>query len=770
MERPVDDDRAHTQHRPVPAPDMGAHLQMSVEVSSDAIIGADRRGAVIAWNPAAERLFRHTAREAIGQPLTSLIAPHAPDAEPLIAQALSGQEVRNERISLIGQTGATQRSLSIFVMHDANGAVNVLSVVIQSPDASHSEAPAAPAGPSLRSVMDRLPVAVFLIAPDERQTRLYASPAITAITGYSPQEFLMQSRQPGWHWTDAVHPLDRARVAAEDAQSIAYGESFQMEYRFVRKDGSVAWVRDIGIPIRDDGGEITNWMGVLLDITDEMEAARRQSHLAAIVEAAGDGILSVGRDGIIFSWNKGAERIYGYPAEEVLGQPVSMLWPPERASQIVNEIAPVWNGAVLNHYETVRMTKDGRRIPVSLSVFPIRNADGDIVATSSITHDLSPLRQAEAAERLRNRAMDAAQNGIVITDPTLPGHPIVDINPAFTRLTGYSREEVIGRNSRFLQGPDTDPEAVRRLQEAVAEGRDTTLTILAYRKDGTPFWNNLSLAAVYDANGELTHFVGELNDVTGRVHLEQELRAALAAAEAGNESKTLFLAMMSHELRTPLQSITGYADFLLDPRSEPLTEQQREDVLAISHGARRMQTLVGQLLELSRMDSGPLTIQHERVALKPIIDQVLRELAPQIAEKGLCVCSDVPVTTPDVAGDAGRIYQILSSLAGNAIKFTPRGSIQITVEPQGPEVAVHLRDTGVGIAAEQLHYIFEPFRQGHDGLTRPFEGAGLGLTVAERLARQMRGRITVQSEPGAGATFTVWLPRAVNQAPEAPGA
>jgi signal transduction histidine kinase len=247
------------------------------------------------------------------------------------------------------------------------------------------------------------------------------------------------------------------------------------------------------------------------------------------------------------------------------------------------------------------------------------------------------------------------------------------------------------------------------------------------------------------------------------------LRAALAAAEAGNESKALFLAMMSHELRTPLQSITGYADFVLDPRSDPLTRQQREDVLAISHGARRMQTLVGQLLELSRMDISPLTVHHERVALKPIIDQVLRELAPQMADKGLRALADVPADTPDVVGDTGRIHQILSSLAGNAVKFTHQGSIQITVQPQGDEVAIRVRDSGVGIAEEQLPYIFEPFRQGHDGLTRPYEGAGLGLTVAERLARQMHGRIAVQSEPGAGATFTVWLPAAANRAPDSPG-
>lgn len=774
MDCPVTNDRNLAGQRPMPAPDMQAHLEASVQAAADAIIGADRNGDVIAWNPAAERLFGRSVSEAIGQPLVSLITPYAPDAAPLISRALAGHDVRNERISHIAEPGsATQRSLSIFVSRDAHGAAHTLSVIVHSPAEHHMLNPPEPSSPtsatSFRSVVDRLPVAVFLLAPDARQTRLYVSPAVTQITGYSPEEFLRQSWRSDWDWTETVHPLDRARVAAEDARCVAAGEPFQMEYRQVRKDGSVGWIRDICVPMRSSSGAISNWMGVLLDITDEKEAARTQAHLAAIVEAAQDGILSVSWDGMIASWNQGAERIYGYSAEAAIGQPVTMLRPPEFADEIGDEIASVWNGAVVSHYETVRMARDGRRIPVSLSVFPIRDADGEIMATSSITHDLSPLRQAEAAERLRNRALSAARSGIVITDPTLPDHPIVDINPAFTRLTGYAREEVIGRNSRFLQGPDTDPEAVRRLDEAIVHGRDTNETLLSYRRDGTPFWNNLSLAAVHDASGALTHFVGILNDVTDRVQLEQELRSALAAAEAGNESKTLFLAMMSHELRTPLQSIIGYADFLLEARSDPLTWQQREDVVAISRGAHRMADLIEQLLELSRMEGGPPTFQQERVNLEPIIDTVVQELAPEMAAKGLRVSCDLPAPAPHVLGDARHIHQVLSSIVGNAVKFTPEGSIDIAVRRQDDEVAIHVRDTGIGIAEDQLPFIFEAFRQGQDGLNRPYEGAGLGLTIAQRLVQQMHGQIAVQSTPGVGSACTVWLPAADTLVGEPPG-
>ena len=762
MECPATPDREPATQRPVPAPDLYAHLEASVHAASDAIIGTDRNGNVIAWNPAAERLYGRSPGEAIGQPLTSFIAPRSPDAAPVIARALAGHDVPSTRIRHVAEAGIiSQQILSIAVGRDARGAVNTLSVTIHAPTEHHTivhPEQTSAAAMSFRSIVDRLPVAVFLVVPDARQTRLYVSPAVTTITGYTPDEFARQSLRPGWHWTDSVHPQDRARVAAEDAQGIAAGSTFQMEYRYIRKDGSVAWVRDICVPIHDDTGEIGTWLGMLLDITDEMEAARTRAHLAAIVEAAEDGILSVAEDGAIASWNEGAARIYGYSAEEAIGQPVAMLRPPESASEIGVKIAPVWDGAVLSRYETERMTRDGRRIPVSLSVFPIRNADGDIVATSSITHDLSALRQAEAGERLRIRALDAAQCGVVIMDATLPEHLVVDVNPAFSTLTGYARDDVLGRNCGFLQGPDTDPEVVTRLSAAISQGRDTNETLLSYRRDGTTFWNNLSLAAVHDVSGALTHFVGILNDVTDRVRLEQELRNALSAAEAGNASKTLFLAMMSHELRTPLQSIIGYAEMLLEPRSGRLSKQQQEDVQAIGQGAYRMVDLVEQLLDVSRMQFGPLPVRHESVDLEPVIDTVVRDLTPELARKELQISCNVPADTPPVLGDAGRIAQVLSTIIGNAVKFTHAGRIHIAVQPADDVVSIHVRDTGIGIAEDRLPYIFEAFRQAHVGLNRPYEGAGVGLTIAERLVQQMHGGMAVQSTPGEGSTFTVWFP------------
>ena len=600
-----------------------------------------------------------------------------------------------------------------------------------------------------RALVQRLPALVYVLAADENQTPLYFSPYLEELTGFSPEEAMERTD----HWLEHVHPDDRARVAAEDERTMAAREPLRIEYRYRRQDGSYVWVLDEWVPICDDDGTVVAFQGVLLDISDRVKAEEERARLAAIVESAEDGILSCTLDGTILSWNHGAEKLFGYRADEAIGRNVAMLRPPEYLDEIEHLVERVQRGESVQGYETVRLTKDGRRIDVSLALSPVRDASGRVVSVASISRDVTALRQAERALRLRDRALAAAANGILITDPTLPDNPIVDANPAFTAMTGYTREEVLGRNCRFLQGPGTDPAAVRRLRAALAAGQDVTETLLNYRKDGTPFWNELRIAAVRDDAGKITHFVGVQTDVTERVR-------AVEVAETATRAKGLFLAMMSHELRTPLQAVLGYTDLLLLDGAASLAREQIEDLEHIRAGARRMMTLIDQLLDLSRMEAGRLELAAEPVDLAEIIEQVRQDIAPQIAAQGLALTIDLPASLPPALGDPERIRQILLNLAGNAVKFTEEGAVRITACRAGDGVEVAVRDTGIGISAEALPSIFEEFRQVDGNLTRRYGGAGLGLAIARKLAQQMGGDIRVVSSPGAGSTFTLRLPAA----------
>ena len=610
---------------------------------------------------------------------------------------------------------------------------------------------------TFRTLVEQLPLVVYLLEADAAHTPRYFSPRYEQVTGSSVDEAM---RRPG-HWLTHVHPEDRERVAAELARSLSTQTAFTADYRYIRKDGEVRWLQDYCDAIRDPSGTPIAWLGTMFDITERIEADAMQARLAAIVEAAAEGILSVDRDGIILSWNRGAELLYGYAADEAIGQSVDILRPPEAMQDISGSVRRVWQGEDVADQEAIRLTKDGGRILVSLTLFPIRDAHGKIVAISSISRDLTALRQTQDALRLRDRALDATRNGIVITDPTLPDNPIVDVNPAFTELTGYARSEALGRNCRFLQGPDTDPDVVVRLRTEQEANGDSFETLLNYRKDGSPFWNELSIAAVRDANGAVTHFIGVISDATERKQHELELQVALEAAQAGERAKSQFLAMMSHELRTPLQAVLGYVHFLLHSPSGSLTAEQRDDVNAIQLSAGRMVTLIEQLLDLTRMEAGRLDLAVEAVDLATILDQVQQDIAPMVADKALTFTVDLAAAVPLIQCDPLRLRQILLNLVGNAVKFTDAGAITVEVTVASDDALIVVRDSGIGIAPEALPLIFEEFRQVDGSLTRRYGGAGLGLAISQRLAEQMHGSITVESEEGVGSAFTLRLPLAV---------
>ena len=218
--------------------------------------------------------------------------------------------------------------------------------------------------------------------------------------------------------------------------------------------------------------------------------------------------------------------------------------------------------------------------------------------------------------------------------------------------------------------------------------------------------------------------------------------------------------MMSHELRTPLQSVLGYSDLLLGGHDGELSPLQLEDIGVIHQGATRMVSLIEQMLDLSRMESGRLDMKNEVIDLASILNAVVQAIKPQAAAKNLAVVLETPGDLPGVLGDQDRVKQILLSMADNAVRFTSSGEVRIAARVQGDWLEAAVTDTGIGIEASQLANVFDMFRHGDDRISRRHGGAGLGLAVAQRLARQMEGDITVSSVPGEGSTFTLRLPTA----------
>ncbi|WP_207540126.1 ATP-binding protein [Sabulicella rubraurantiaca] len=355
-------------------------------------------------------------------------------------------------------------------------------------------------------------------------------------------------------------------------------------------------------------------------------------------------------------------------------------------------------------------------------------------------------------------AVAAVPTGITVADPSLPDCPLVFVNPAFCRITGYPAEEVLGRNCRFLQGAGTEREALLELRRAFAERKPVTVELTNHRKDGRRFINELRMAPVLAPDGRLIAFVGIQHDISARRRAERNALKARRKAERASQEKSDFLAFVSHEVRTPLHGAMGTIALLLDT---PLDAEQRAYAETARRCGQSMLRTVNELLDLSRIEAGKLEITEAAFSLGGVVSEVLDLLAPAAAEKGLQLSASLDHLLPgQLIGDAGRIRQVLLNLTDNAVKFTHRGSVELRIAalPDG-HVGFAVTDTGIGIPPRLRATLFRRFSQGDPASEE--SGSGLGLAICRRLVALMGGQIAVDSTPGKGSTFFFDLPLAV---------
>jgi len=294
-------------------------------------------------------------------------------------------------------------------------------------------------------------------------------------------------------------------------------------------------------------------------LTAQEIAEQHNRQLAAIVESSDDAIIGNNLQGKIISWNKGAETLYGYSAEEMVGNPVAMIVPEDRQIEIDNFMERINRGETIRHLKTVRRCKDGSHVHVSVSVSPIKDAAGIVAGASTIARDITGEYRREQTLRLLERAITSTSCGILISDPHQPDNPIIFCNRAFETITGYAREEVIGKNCRFLQGADTDEAALKQIREAVAGGGECRVMLKNFRKDGTMFWNQLFITPIKDRNGELTHYIGVQTEVTELKRAEDELRKLTRAVEQSPSSVVITDIEGNIEYVNPVfTTLTGY--------------------------------------------------------------------------------------------------------------------------------------------------------------------------------------------------------------------
>jgi PAS domain S-box-containing protein len=503
-----------------------------------------------------------------------------------------------------------------------------------------------------------------------------------------------------------------------------------------------------------------------------------EAYLAAIVESSDDAIISKGLDGVIRTFNRSAERLFGWKASEIIGRHITTLIPPDRHAEEDEILSRLRRGERIDHYETVRVARDGSARIISLSVSPVRDAAGTIVGAAKIARDVTAQRKMEAelaAQREWFRVtLESIGDGVIACDRE---GRVTFLNAVAQELTGWPAGEAAGMpltDVFHIINEKTRKPVVNPRDQVIRTGRLAALAnhTLLIARNGQEWPISDSAAPILDDSGSMIGVVLVFRDVSDqklrdeerqtaveeRERLLENERLARAEAERANRIKDDFVAMVSHELRTPLGAILGWTEVL--QRHQIQDDTVRHGLQVIARNTRAQAQLISDLLDISRIASGKLVLDVQPVDLPGIITESLETMKYSAMEKGVQLNSRIEPGVGRTMGDASRLGQVLWNLLANAVKFTPSGGrVDIRLRRVEHHAEITVQDTGVGIRPDELHSLFERFRQSGISTTRRYGGLGLGLSIARHLVELHGGAIRAASEgEGKGATFTVELP------------
>jgi PAS domain S-box-containing protein len=507
-------------------------------------------------------------------------------------------------------------------------------------------------------------------------------------------------------------------------------------------------------------------------LAERERQAEAQARLAAIVESSQDAIVGKTLDGIITSWNAGAERLFGYTPREAVGRSITLLIPPERLDEEQDILTRIRRGERVEHYETVRVARDGRRLDISLTVSPVRDGAGRVMGASKVARDITEKKRAENAlreseERYRRAAAVAAQAAaanakfraffdqgtnfacVLTLDGTL-----VESNRLCLDACGFTRDEVIGKpfwECGWWNRSAALVETVRTASLQAAGGRPFRTETNYFVAGGAERVVDLFLAPVTDEAGRVLFVAATGTDVTDRRRMEDALREQ-------DRRKDEFLALLAHELRNPLAPLRNGLQVIRLAAGDANAVGQARAMMDRQLG--HMVRLVDDLLDVSRVNRGKMELRRSRVLLGDVVNSAVETARPAIEAAGHELTVALPPDPVYLDADLTRLAQVFGNLLTNSAKYTPRGGhIRLAAERRGEDVVVSVRDDGIGIPAGSLRSIFDMFSQVDRSIERSTGGLGIGLALVKGLVEMHGGAVTAESAGvGKGSTFTVRLP------------
>ncbi len=571
------------------------------------------------------------------------------------------------------------------------------------------------------------------------------------LLGYSKEEMLKLNVKDTYVDDDLENLYKRKKI-------IDNREILRFERLARCKDGSI-------IPVEISLKRINNdyIQSIMRDISDRKKAELLLRDSEERYRNLFDNNLSVmllidPTTGNIIDANKSASKFYGYSIDELKRMNI------ERLSILnLDDILNILHNAVFekNNYQQLKhIMSDGKVKDVETYMSPINIKGRKLLY--EIVNDITEKLIAEENLRKLSTVVEQSPVSIVITDTE--GN-ISYANPKFCKLTGYSPEEVLGKNPRILKSGINSPQKYEELWGTITSGGTWHGELLNKKKNGEFYWENVAISSVKNSVGIITHYVGVKEDITKQKEIIKELTEAKEKAEEASRLKSNFLANMSHELRTPLVGILGYSELL---KNELQNKELKEWSDTINESGHRLLDTLNQILDLTKIETDKFEVNIENVDVVNAAEDVIKLFERTAVKKGIYLKSVTGEYHIHFNTDEKLLRLILSNLISNSIKFTQDGGIDISIVlnhmDMKSELVIRVKDTGIGIPPEKHQLIFEEFRQVSEGLNRGFEGSGLGLTLVKKYLEIIKGTITLNSSPGYGSEFIIKLPE-LNTAP-----
>jgi PAS domain S-box-containing protein len=607
---------------------------------------------------------------------------------------------------------------------------------------------------TFRTLAENTPIGIY--KTDAQGHGTYVNKTWCEITGFTEQEAY------GSGWARAIFSEDRQMVTDGWMRAVSNQVDFKLEFRFDNPIKGLRWVRNQATPLRDNDGSVTGYIGSVEDITQEklfeekLKESEKQYRLLS--ENSGDIILLTDLERNIVFVSPSVKEILGYQPEELVGTSAMDLIHGEDKGG-----AQVTGDKIRHNDETTRAIvrmrrKDGeyRWVESNGKLFHDENSKKQLVqALIRDIHESKLLEERLSESERVYRLLSENSGDIILLADT--NRRIEYISPSVKEMLGYEPTEIIGKRVLDFTHPD-DLESVVQQGDHVRQNKASIVrTVMRLRKKNSEYlWVEAQLKVLKENLSEKQLVLAAIRDITERKKLEVALHEAKEKAEEASKAKSMFLSTMSHEIRTPMNAIIGLTNLMLE---ENPREDQIESLNLLKFSGENLLAIINDILDFNKIEAGKIELEEITFNLKEILSHNLNLLKNRGLEKGIDLRLELHGALPDtVIGDPVRLGQVLNNLIGNAIKFTEKGFVVVSVSDLEHKGQKHLirfsvKDSGIGIKKEKQKEIFENFTQASSNTTRKYGGTGLGLSISQKLVQLMGSEINLESAPGVGSEF-----------------